>query len=217
MTASAVPRTRCVITFSSGWRWSFGPSNQDTASAGGPRADLDLLIACTASLHDCLIQIGGALLLWPGEGRVTLGTENVTVEVRDPLSATRSDIEVPNGGLNMRQNALPIELRVLLNEVGRRLVAKLLVHADFFELIIKGVAFRRKCGSPSCPMRSAGSQKRTLFVVRIVDPCRSRTPRELDRVSNPACIENVASRDAIHDEQLGPARRPATRPPIQEP
>src|SRR5215211_492392 len=62
-------------------------------------------------------QSEDALLLWPGEAQVTLGTEHVAIEVRDPLSAARGDIEVANGGLGIRRNGLPIKLRILLHEI----------------------------------------------------------------------------------------------------
>jgi len=43
--------------------------------------------------------------------------------------------------LDKRRYATPIELWILIGEIGRRIIAELLVHSDFFKFVIKRIGF----------------------------------------------------------------------------
>src|SRR5690242_10584797 len=66
---------------------------------------------------------------------VALGAKDIGVEVGDPLPAGRGHVEIAYLGLDVRRDALPIELRIPVDDVGRRVVAELSVDADLLELI----------------------------------------------------------------------------------
>ncbi len=51
------------------------------------------------------------------------------------MPPARGDIEIAYGALNLRGDVVPIELRVLVNDVGRRFVAELPVQPDFPKLM----------------------------------------------------------------------------------
>src|SRR5438128_768272 len=74
------------------------------------------------------------LPLEAAQAELALGPEHVAIQAVDPLSSARRDIEVAERLLDMRRYVAPIELRVMVGEIGRRSVAQLFVHPDFLEL-----------------------------------------------------------------------------------
>jgi hypothetical protein len=70
-----------------------------------------------------------------GKHHLTLCSENVTVEVRNPLTPARRDIEVTYGCLNLRSNIVPIEVRVSVNNVRWRIVAKRFIQTNFLKFV----------------------------------------------------------------------------------
>ena len=79
--------------------------------------------------------------LWTTQVKFTLGAENIAVEIGDPLPSARRDVEVADCALDMCRYAAPIELRIEIGEIGRRSIAELLVHSDFFEFVIERIGF----------------------------------------------------------------------------
>src|ERR1700728_4909411 len=79
--------------------------------------------------------------LRPAQAEVALGAEHVAVEVGDPLPSTRGNVEIADGGLDMRGHAVPVELRIEVGKIGGRGITELLVHADFLELVIQRIGF----------------------------------------------------------------------------
>src|SRR6202046_975266 len=67
--------------------------------------------------------------------QLTLGAENIGIKVCDPLPPARGDIEVSYRHLNLRRDVVPIKLRVLVDDVGGRVVAELFVQTDFFKFV----------------------------------------------------------------------------------
>jgi hypothetical protein len=53
-----------------------------------------------------------SLLLRPGQIRLALSSEHVTVKISYPLSPTGSHVEVSNGCLHARSDTFPVELRI---------------------------------------------------------------------------------------------------------
>jgi hypothetical protein len=73
------------------------------------------------------------------ERKVAFGAKNIGVEIGNPLPAVRRDVEIANGGLNVWRHAVPVELRIFVDDVGGAVVAELAVEAGFFELVIERV------------------------------------------------------------------------------
>src|ERR1700685_2273345 len=63
---------------------------------------------------------------------VAFGAEDVAIKVRNPLASARGPVEITYFGLDMRRHAVPVELRVAVDDVGGRIIAKLAIDADLF-------------------------------------------------------------------------------------
>ena len=59
------------------------------------------------------------LLLRARQRDLALGAEDVAVEVGDPLPAARGDVEIADRGLHVGRDAVPVELRIEVDEIGR--------------------------------------------------------------------------------------------------
>src|ERR1700733_7894090 len=80
-----------------------------------------------------------ALMLRAAEAEIALGAEYIAVEVCDPLPSARRHIQIADGALDMRRNAVPVKLRIQVGEIGGRGIAELAVHADLFEFEIQRI------------------------------------------------------------------------------
>jgi len=99
---------------------------------------------------------------------MTLGAEDIAVKASDPLPPPRGNIQIPNSGLDMWRNAVPIKLRVCIREIGRTGVAELPVHADFFELRVKCISLAQVMRISKLSDQVGGPHQQTLFLVRII-------------------------------------------------
>ena len=63
------------------------------------------------------------------------GAKNIAVEATDPLPSTRRHVQEANSVLNAGGYRGPVELRILVDHIRRRFVAKLPVQTDFLELV----------------------------------------------------------------------------------
>src|SRR5262245_10957680 len=118
--------------------------------------------------------------------QLTLGTKYVAVEASNPPSPARGHIEVADGGLDVRKDILPIELRVFVDEVRRRFIAELPVQADLFKLVVERIGFPQVVGIAELTDEVGTPQQRPLFVhVRLVVRRRVWEMREPDRACNP--------------------------------
>ena len=84
-------------------------------------------------------QQQSSLFLRAAQRDVALGAEHVGVEVGDPLPAVGSDVQIADRGLHVGSDAVPVELWVLVDEIGRRLVAELAVEAGLLEFVVERV------------------------------------------------------------------------------
>src|ERR1700736_722008 len=84
-------------------------------------------------------RIPAALPLRPRQRDVAFGAEHVAIEIGDPLPSARRFVEVAYFSLDMRRHAVPVELRIAIDDVGGRIIAKLAIHADFLELMVERV------------------------------------------------------------------------------
>src|SRR5260370_4265703 len=80
-----------------------------------------------------------ALPLRPRQRDVAFGAENVAIQVRNPLASARRHVEVAYFGLDMRRHAVPVELRIAIDDVGGRIVSQLAIDANLFELVVEPV------------------------------------------------------------------------------
>ena len=67
--------------------------------------------------------------------QLTLRSEDITMEACYPLAPARCDIEIAYRRLNLRSHIVPIELRIFVNDVCRRIVAKRFVKTDLLKFI----------------------------------------------------------------------------------
>src|SRR5256886_1064775 len=76
-----------------------------------------------------------ALSLRPRQIHLALGAEHIAVQIGDPLAAAGGHVEITDRKLDLRRHVGPVELRELVDDVGRRLVAERLVQSDLLELV----------------------------------------------------------------------------------
>src|ERR1700727_1500057 len=62
--------------------------------------------------------------------------EDIAVETVDPLAPTCGHIEVADRLTDVGRDFLPVELRIFVDPVRRRCIAKLAIQADFLEFVV---------------------------------------------------------------------------------
>jgi hypothetical protein len=72
-----------------------------------------------------------------------LDRENVAVEGRGPLLTLHGHFEVTQRGANIALDLAPIELRIVVDQIGRTAIAELLVNAGFGEFLVERVELAR--------------------------------------------------------------------------
>src|SRR6267154_367739 len=77
------------------------------------------------------------LRLRPRQAKLALRTKYVAVEACNPPTPARGDIEVADSSIDMWTDPVPIKSGIFLDEIRRRLIAQLLVQADFLEFAEK--------------------------------------------------------------------------------
>src|ERR1700730_4967645 len=78
------------------------------------------------------------LPLRPPQCDVAFCAEDVAIEICNPLASARRHVEVANFGLDMRRHAVPVELRIAVDDVGGRNVAGLGVEGDLLVILGDG-------------------------------------------------------------------------------
>ena len=141
------------------------------------------------------------LALWSASAEVAFRAEDIAIETRNPLASARRDVEIADGGLDAWRNALPIELRIQIREIGGRGVTELFIHPDLFEFIIQRIGFSQIMGVTQLSNEIGGPHKRTFFVILIIR-LSARESGEFDGAGNPRGIQKLACCDAIHHEYL---------------
>src|SRR5882672_1663586 len=120
------------------------------------------------------------LTLWPGQIEPALGTKDIAVKTGDPLPPARCDVEVPDGGLDMRRNVVPVKLRISVREIGRRGVAKLPIHSDLFELMVERVRLAQIMRVAELSDEIGSAHQQAFLVPCVVRLRRRGKPREFD-------------------------------------
>src|SRR3954454_25047522 len=120
-----------------------------------------------------------SLTLRPGQRDVAFGAEHVAVEIGDPLPADLGLIEIADLGLDVRCDAVPIELRITIHDVGRRVVTELAVDADLLELVVERFALAQIVGTPKLSDEVGRTQDPGVLIISLTSA--SRKPRPPDR------------------------------------
>ena len=89
------------------------------------------------------------------------GAKDVAVEAVDPLAPARGHVEVADGFRNVRRHLPPVELRILIDQIGRRLIAELSVQADFLEFVIERVGLSDVVGVAELPDQIGRSDRKS--------------------------------------------------------
>src|SRR5262245_39330633 len=135
--------------------------------------------------------------------QLTLGTNYGAVEACGPPGPARGHVEIADGGLDVRGDVTPIELRIFVDEVRRRVIAKLSIQTDLFEFVVKRVGFPQIVGIAELTDEIGTPQQRPLFVhVRLVVRRRVWEVCEPDRACDSLAVEFLDRRNAIQHEQL---------------
>src|SRR6516165_11716480 len=108
-------------------------------------------------------------------------------QVGDPLSPTRCDVEIAERALDKRRYTTPKELRILIGEIGWRIIAKLLVHSDFFKFIIKRIGLAQIMGIAELANEIGGAYQRAFFVTTVATA--GRKARGLDGIGNSGSVD----------------------------
>ena len=112
----------------------------EVRSAGGRALAVKTDVANPSSVESLISAVNAATLrLWPRMAQLTLGTKYVAVEARNPLTPARGHIEVADSGLDVRRDVVPIELRILIDQVRRRSIAELPVQTSLFKFVVKRI------------------------------------------------------------------------------
>src|SRR5262245_986148 len=137
--------------------------------------------------------------------QLTLRAKYVAVEACNPPPPARGHIEVADGGLDMRRDVAPIELRILVDQVRRRFIAELPVQADLLEFVVKRVDFPQVMRIAELTDEVGTPQQRPLLVdARLVVRGRVWEAREIDRACDSVAVELLDRGDALQHEQLRP-------------
>src|SRR5579871_1821945 len=143
------------------------------------------------------------LLLRPRQRDLPFGAKHVAVEIGYPLSPARGDVEIADRRPYVRRHAVPVELRVEVDEVGRRGIAELAVHPGLLEFVIERVRLADVVGIAELADQVGGAQQRCFLVVFLFfawNGCRKA--RALDRARDPPLVELRHALDPLHHEYL---------------
>ena len=98
-----------------------GNCNFELALRGGYNgANTSPLLKFILAKVDDLRSLGefSALPLRARKRNILLGAKNVAVEIGDPLASARRLVEITYFSLNVRRHAVPVELRIAIDDVG---------------------------------------------------------------------------------------------------
>jgi len=91
-----------------GWRrsaWALANAEARPATDGAS-------VSGTSKLIHARFRTPSALALWTGQMRLALRPKNIAVEVRNPLPAARSHVQIADRKLNAGSDVVPIKLRI---------------------------------------------------------------------------------------------------------
>src|ERR1051326_2891470 len=92
----------------------------------------------------------------------------------------------------MCRNAVPIKLWVLVDEIGRRCVAKLPIHPSLLELVVQRIGLAEIVWVTKLTDKIGSSHKQPLFIFLVFGFEMRRKARVLDCPTNPVGIDIFA-------------------------
>src|SRR5262249_50194235 len=69
--------------------------------------------------------------------KFTFGTKYIAVEICNPLSTPGSHVEIAESTLNIRRHAVPVELRIAIDQVCRGGIPEFFVEPNLLEFVIE--------------------------------------------------------------------------------
>jgi hypothetical protein len=93
------------------------------------------------------------------------GTKDIGAEAGNPVASDLRHVEIANFGLDVGRHGVPLEMRIAIDDVGGRVMAKLAVDADFFEFTIERVGLPDVVGIAEWSDESRSAKDRHLHVV----------------------------------------------------
>src|SRR6516225_11015122 len=105
------------------------------------------------------------LALRSAKTEIALGAKYIAIEICNPLPPARGEIEIADCALNVRRDALPVELRIEIGEIRRRSVAELLIHADLFELVIECIRLAQVMRVAELPDQIGPAHQQSLLAL----------------------------------------------------
>src|SRR5450759_1283826 len=135
---------------------------------------------------------------------VMLGTQDVMMQVSDPLPAGNRHIEIFYSILDMRRYAVPEEGGVLVNNVSRRRISELSIHTDLFKFGIERVRLPRVHRIAKLSHEIGRLDQSWLQGPISAGASRPRRKTgHLDRGGNPGRVDTRRISEALKREQLG--------------
>src|ERR1700761_489000 len=130
----------------------------------------------------------GVLVLRTGQRDLPLGTEDIAIEIANPLTSAGGHVEITDGGLDLGGHAVPVELWIALDDVGGRFITQLTVHARLLELVIERIGFLDVIGVAELSDKIGGAQQRGLRFLPNAGITR-RKSGALDGTREPLLVE----------------------------
>ena len=150
-----------------------------------------------------LVSAGQLLSLRTHQAVGAFGTQNVVMEIGDPLAAGYGHVQIFDPSLEMGGDLVPEKGRVFVDEVGRRRVAELAIPADLFEFEKQRVGFARVHGVPELADQIGGLHQLRLFV-RGRGFCAGwwRKSRKFDRAGDAIGIDSGRTAEPLVGEEF---------------
>src|SRR6516164_973759 len=116
---------------------------------------------------------------------VMLDGEDVAVESSDPLLTLHRHLEIAQGVTDIALDLAPIELWIVVNQIGGTVIAELLAYTGFGEFVVERVQLARVERIAQLPDQIRGPDEPCFRIGGgMVGVVRHRKARELDGVRN---------------------------------
>src|SRR5215831_9104146 len=109
-------------------------------------------------------------------------------------------MEITDRVSDERRYATPIELRILIGEIGWRIIAELLVHSDFFKFVIKRIGLAQIMWIAELA-NEIGSTYQHAFIVTTVVSAGWKA-RGLGSIGDTGGVDQFGLGKAVHYVQL---------------
>jgi hypothetical protein len=116
-------------------------------------------------------------------------TQHMVMEIGNPLPAGNGQAQIFDALVEMHRDRVPKEFRIFVDEIGRRRIAELAVHADFFKFIKQRVDLLGVHGIAELPDQVGGLDQTGQDVcIRGFSLGQRWEPRTFNGFRNPLCV-----------------------------